>query len=117
MSNTLGPRSWYAYEGDDGVDYRVFTDDDLATAMNMTRNDSNRQLPRRYEARGVWAEATVSGRKVRKFLIAPTNDNTAYASESTSTVTVAGTAFRTTGRRGEQVSYGVNPPNDDGGII
>ena len=95
----------------------VATDDDLATAMNMTRNDSNRQLPRRYEPRGVWAEATVSGRKVRKFLIAPTNDNTAYASESTSNLTVDGTQYRTTGRRGEKVSYGVTPPNADGGVI
>lgn len=110
MSNTLGVRRYYRYTSDGGTDYKYLTDEDLGTAAGAVLGDTFPNLPRRFKPRGVYAEATVSGRKVRKFIICPTNDNTLYAAEASTAVTVQGTNFGTTGRKGEKVSFGRNPP-------
>lgn len=104
--NTLGPRGYYTYTSDSGVNYNILTDTDLATAMGLTPGVSgNPQLPRRFYPRIVYAEATIGGRLVRKRLVAGTNDNTVYAAEGSTTVTVDGQTFTTTGRRGEKVTF------------
>ena len=109
MPNVLGVRRYYRYVSDGGTAYKYLTDEDLGTAAGSVLNDSLPNLPRRFKPRGVYCEATVAGRKVRKYLICPTNDNTLYAAEASTVATIQGTAFATTGRRGEQASWGRNP--------
>ncbi len=105
MSNTLGPRGWYSYTSDGGEIYAILTDVDLATAGNLTAaTGAAPQLPRRFKPRVLLCEATISGRKVRKEIVVQAN-NGAYASDLGGTVTVAGTTFSITGRRGEKVSF------------
>ena len=107
--NTLGVRRYYAYESDGGTAYKYQTDETLGTAMNATLNDSNPNLPKRFKPRGVYVQATVAGQTVRKFVIAPKNDNTTYAAESSTALVIDGVTFGTTGRKGEQLSFGRNP--------
>lgn len=108
MSNTLGQRGYYAYTDDVGTQFKYQTDRDLGTAVGATLNSTLPDLPRRFRPRGIYVEATVSGRRVRKFVICPTADNEAYASNASQVVTIAGTAFNSTGRRGERATFGTN---------
>lgn len=108
--NTLGERRYYAYMSDGGTAYRYLTDVDLATAIGATENDTNPDLPRRFNPRILYAQATINGDLVRKSIIVPTVDNTAYAAESPTDLTIDTETFRTTGRRGEKQSFGANPP-------
>lgn len=108
MSNTLGQRGYYAYTDDSGAQFKYLTDRDLGAAVGATLNATLPDLPRRFRPRGIYVEATVSGRRVRKFVICPTADNEAYAANESQVVTIAGTGFNSTGRRGERVSFGTN---------
>lgn len=107
--NTLGVRRYYLYTTDGGTEYKYLTDETLGAAMNATLNDTNPNLPKRFKPRGVYVQATVAGQTVRKFLISPNVDNTAYAAEASTVVTIDGINFGTTGRKGEQFSFGRNP--------
>lgn len=108
MANTLGQRGYYEYTDDVGNQYKYQTDRDLGTAVGATLNATLDDLPRRFRPRGIYVEATVSGRRVRKFVICPTADNEAYAANASQVVTIGGTAFNSTGRRGERVTFGTN---------
>ena len=94
---------------DGGTAYKYLTDQTLGDAMNATLSDALPNLPRRFKPRGIYVEATVAGQKVRKFIISPVADNTAYAAEASTPLTIDGVAFATTGRRGEAFTYGRNP--------
>lgn len=107
--NTLGVRRYYQYTTDGGNTYKYLTDETLGTAMNATLNDTAPNLPKRFKPRGVYIQGTVAGQKVRKFVISPTSDNTTYAAEASTAVTIDGVNFGTTGRKGEQFSFGRNP--------
>lgn len=110
MSNTLGERLYYRYVDDNGAEFKYQTDSDLGTAVGAVLNDTLPNLPRRFKPRGVYCQAIVDGRLARKFLICPTTDNGVYAENASQVVAIDGTNFRTTGRRGEQLSFGGNPP-------
>lgn len=107
--NTLGVRRYYQYTTDGGENYKYLTDETLGGAMGATLNDTNPNLPKRFKPRVVYIQGTVAGQTVRKALIAPTVDNTTYAAEASTVVTIDGINFGTTGRRGEQFSFGRNP--------
>lgn len=111
MANVLGVRRYYAYTSDTQVVYKYQTDLDLGEAVGAELNDTAPNLPRRFKPRGVYVQAVVDGRTVRKFLICPTTDNEVYAADGSQAIPVAGTNFFSTGRKGEQVSFGQNPAN------
>lgn len=107
--NVLGGRSWYAYTGDSGASYSIQMDDSLAAAVGAVLNDSNPAPPRRLEPRVVYCEAQVSNGDVkRKALIIPTPDGAEYATDTTTTITIDGLVFQTTGRTGERLTFPVN---------
>lgn len=107
--NTLGVRRYYGYLADNGEAYKYLTDETLGTAMGATLNDTVPDMPKRFKPRVVFVEATVAGQVVRKEVIAPSTANAAYAANASTVVTIDGINFQTTGRRGEQVTFGKNP--------
>ncbi len=114
MSNTLGDRRYFRYVDDTGRQFKYLTDQDLGEAVGALLDDESPDLPRRFRPRGVYCQATVDGKRVRKYVICPTAGNAVYASNVSQGVTIDGTTFSTTGRRGERVSFGSNP---SGGAI
>jgi len=106
--NTLGQRGYYIYETDTADIHSYLTDRDLGAAVNAVLGDTDPPFPRRFSPRGVHVQATIAGKIVRKFLICPQPTNALFASSSSQTVTIDGTAFKTTGRRGESQSFGSN---------
>lgn len=107
--NTLGVRRYYKYTSDGGTEYKYLTDETLGTVMGAQLNDTLPTLPRRFKPRGVYVQGTVAGQKVRKFLISPLSDNTIYSAEGSVAVSIDGVNFGSTGRKGEQYSFGRNP--------
>lgn len=106
MSNTLGDRRYFEYISDTDQAFKYLTDEDLGTAVGGTLNDTNPDLPRRFRPRGVYVQDADGN---RKFLVCGKRTLAAYASNASSTVTIDETEFKTTGRKGEQVSFGANP--------
>jgi hypothetical protein len=105
MSNTLGNRKYFVYTDDTGEQYNILTDEDLGIAGGLTvATAGNPTLPRRFKPRGVYVEAVVEGENVRKFLVC-SDTSPAYASNISTNVTIDGTVFQTTGRRGEKASF------------
>lgn len=105
MANTLGSRGWYIYTSDGGTSYAILTDDDLATAAGLLpATGALPQLPRRFKTRVLLCEAEVEGSKVRKELTVQAN-NARYAAEVGGSITIDGTQFVVTGRRGEKMSF------------
>lgn len=107
--NLLGDRRYFRYVDDLGNQYKYLTDQDLGDAVGATLDDASPDMPRRFEPRGVWIQATVDGKRVRKFMICPTSSNAVYRSNVAQDVTVDSQTFRTTGRKGEVKTFGVNP--------
>lgn len=107
-ANSLGARSYYGYTADSGDTYSYLTDDDLATSVGATLEDGNEPFPRRFKPRGVYVQATVAGKVLRKFVICPDSTAAPYSQNTSATVTIDGTAFKTTGRRGESMSFANN---------
>lgn len=100
--NRLGPRSDYRYV-DDGLNaYRVTLDDSLAAAAGMIAATDEPRLPSRFKPRGVWVQAADGA---RKFLVCSPNDSTLYAANAPQSVVIDTESFRTTGRKGERVSF------------
>lgn len=100
----LGSRSYYAYTSDSGTIYSVLLDDDIATAGGLVADDTNPNKPNRFQMRGVYVEAITAGEKARKFIPCAA-DSTLYNTDTTTSVTIDGEAFDTTGRRGETLSF------------
>lgn len=103
--NLLGDRYYYKYTDDLGNDYKFLTDEDLGDAGNNEKDDTLDDLPRRFKPRGVYAQNDDGN---RKFIIVGDPDDEVFASNSSQTLTIDGQSFKTTGRRGEQVSFGRN---------
>jgi len=114
MAQRLGPRRYYTYTSDSGEDYSLLLDETLAIVPGTglvleVAGTNNPQPPRRFKPRGVyWASNTLglSG----KFIVCGTVGSTLYAKNSSTGVTIDEEEGRTTGRKGEKVSYGGNPP-------
>lgn len=105
--NLLGQRGWYLYTADNGNQYSYQTDRDLAAAVGATLNASNQTLPRGLRPRGVYCQDADGN---RKFVICPSTTTAAYEADGSTTLTIDGTAFTTTGKRGERVRVPNNPP-------
>lgn len=104
--NTLGPRGKYAYTSDTGEVYNITTDVDLATAAGLPASTAGvgSAKPTSLSLRVVFCQATIGGRLVRKSL--PVNaDSPLYDTDASTTVTIDGTVFTTTGRKGESYSF------------
>lgn len=110
--NTLGPRSVYKYTADSGTEYKYLTDDSLAQAAGAELNDSLPDLPPNFRPRIVHCQ---SADGIRKQLIIPDIENDIYSSDVPQNVTIDGKVFRTSGRRGERVTFRVNPPGQGNG--
>lgn len=115
IGNKLGERAWYQYTDDTGENYSVQLDSTNAEVMGFELNDENPNLPRRFTMRGVYAENSDGA---RKFLPAPTADSDVYSSNISVTLAIDTEEFKTTGRKGEKVSYARNkteaaPPPPD----
>lgn len=113
--NKLGSRSWWLYTDDTGETYSTQLDDTNAEVMGFEKNDENPNLPRRFTMRGVYAENAAGD---RKFLPAPTADSDVYSSNISITLDIDGEEWKTTGRKGEKLSYARNkteaaPPPPD----
>jgi len=114
MAQRLGSRSYYTYTSDSGDDYNLLLDDTMATlpgtglVLEAANSDSS-PPPRRFKPRGVFWESNTQGLS-SKFIVCGTVGSTLYSQNSSTSVTIDGEAGRTTGRKGEKVSYGGNPP-------
>lgn len=104
--NTLGPRAKYQYVSDTGDIFNIRTDVDLATAAGLTPSvaGTGQAKPGELSPRRVFCQATIAGALVRKALIVDI-DSPLYATTTAQTVTIDGTVFTTTGRKGETLSF------------
>jgi len=114
MAQRLGPRSYYTYTSDSGTEYSLLIDDTLATVAGTglvleTSSSTSSPPPRRFKPRGVFWESNTVGLS-GKFIVCGTIDGALYSNDSSTAVTIDGEVGRTTGRKGEKVSYGGNPP-------
>jgi len=108
-----GSKGKYVYENDGGGTYILTIDTDLVTAgQGLTAFDPANPPagaappPKRFKPRGVYWEGTAAGFEgKRKFLICGDVTATLYATTASSTLSVDGVAGRTTGRRGETLSF------------
>lgn len=100
--NRIGPRGRYDYESDDGTTYVIRTDADLATAGGLVANTTGgTPKPTGFQPRGVYAQASDGA---RRFIVCNL-DSTIYDTSSSTTVTIDGESFTTTGRRGEKLTF------------
>lgn len=100
--NTLGPRGDYVYEDDLGVEYKITTDVDLATAAGLVAATNQPRIPSRFYPRGVYVQSATGQ---RKFLVIGDVTNALYASNGRQNVTIDTVVFTTTGRKGERASF------------
>lgn len=108
QGQTTGPRRYFRYTDDDGAQSSVLLDETLGELGGLVLDDNLPPPPRRFRLRGVYVQGTVAGEVVRKFIVcAP--DSGLYRSNNSQPVAIDGVTFRTTGRRGERLSFGRNP--------
>lgn len=107
-----GPRDQYVYTTDTGAKYVLTLDADLAglsgglTVFDPAAPGAAVPAPRRFRPRGVYWQGTAAGYTTkRKFLVAGTPSDPIYASNTSQAITIDGVAGRTTGRRGERLSF------------
>ena len=105
----LGKKDRYTYTADDGQKFALKLDITLATAgaqglASTTTADGTTNKPTNFTPRGVHWQAIVDGAPVRKFLVCNA-DSALYTATTQTEVTVDGLVGRTTGRRGEKLTY------------
>lgn len=108
-----GGRSQYVYTDDTGVSYVLTLDDTLAsivgsglTPFDPATPGGATPPPRRFRPRGVYWQATAAGYEGRrKFLTCGTANGDLYGANLSATFEVDGIAGRTTGRRGERLTF------------
>ena len=107
-----GTRSKYVYTTDTDDEYILELDDTLATlspgltAFNPASPGDATPAPRRFKPRGVHWQGTAAGfEKKRKFIICGKTDDALYDTTTSSTLTIDGAAGKTTGRRGETLTF------------
>lgn len=105
--NRLGPKAKYQYTADNGATYVLTLDPDLVVAgSGLVAGNVGQTAPKRFKPRVVFAQFIDAGKIYRKSLIAGTIDGALFASNTPQVVTIDGAAFTTTGRRGEQQTFG-----------
>lgn len=113
--NTLGKRAKFIYTSDSGQAYVMTLDEDLGTAAGLPQRDATNggnavRRPTRFKPRVVFVEATIEGEEegdsyvARKELVVNAT-SALYNTNSAATVTIDGTEFTSTGRRGEKLSF------------
>lgn len=107
-----GSRSKYVYTMDGGQDVILTLDDTLAalsttlTAFNPASPGTAVPAPRRFKPRVVFWEGTAAGFEgKRKAIVVGDTSDTIYATQTGAALTVDGVAGRTTGRRGEKLTF------------
>ena len=106
---TLGIRSYFSYLGDDGTTYKVQLDNTLGILGGLAVDDQGVSLPRRFRPRHVWVEAMIGTQKARKRIVCAPN-SPLYTSDVPVDIVIDTVTFTSTGRVGEKVSFGMNPP-------
>lgn len=113
LGQFLGPRQKYVYTMDSDVEVVLTLDATLGGLANTgltvfdpaTPGDAV-NAPRRFKPRGVYWQGTATGfEKSRKFLVCGDPAATLYASQVSQAVTIDGVAGKTTGRRGEKLTF------------
>ena len=115
--NILGRRSYYLYTSDTGDEFSILTDDSLAEAVGLVLNADNPAPPRRFQPRVLHVEFNSDAGLKRKSLVIGDASQANYSSNTTSTVTIDGDNYQTTGRRGETLSFPRNADPVDPGDI
>lgn len=107
-----GTRGKYVYTNDAGSDYILTLDDTLAalsttlTAFDPANPGTATPAPRRFSPRGVYWQGTAAGfTGKRKFIVCGDTTDTLYSTSTSDTLTVDGAAGKTTGRRGERLTF------------
>ena len=104
--NRLGGKTVVTYVTDAGVLINLQLDTDLIISnAGLTIGTGGQPKPLRFTPRGVFAQARVGSRTVRKFLVCGTNDAALYATNVPQSFNIDGLVFTTTGRKGERQSF------------
>lgn len=106
--NTLGVRRYYKYTTDKDIVHSYLTDKDLGDAVSGELDDTSPPFRKRFKPRGVYCEAVIDGTKHRKFVVVPKTSNAVWA-DTSKDISIDGKTFKTTGRKGESMSFGANP--------
>lgn len=101
----LGTRSYYGYTNDAGTVYSLLLDDTLAAAAGLAANDAGVSPPRRWKPRVVFVQSAAGNRKE----LVVNAGSALFNTDTSASVTIDGTVFNSTGRRGEKLSFPNNP--------
>lgn len=107
-----GTRGKYVYTSDTDDEYILEMDTTLAalsstlTAFNPASPGDATPAPKRFKPRGVHWQGTAAGFEgKRKFIVCGTTEDTLYDTSVSATLTIDGAAGKTTGRRGETLTF------------
>lgn len=109
VGNRLGPRKTFVYTTDSSVDYNITLDESVATALgNPASTDGDLPILRASAARPLQPRyvllALQSNPAIRKSAIVCENDNTTFAADGPTEVTINSVVWNVTGRVGEKRS-------------
>lgn len=104
-----GSRATYEYIAESGAVYQLSLDETLGgitdAGLNRATTDTTATpAPKRFKPRGVYWEGTLDSKVRRKFIVCAST-STLYQSDTSQDVTIDGVAGKTTGRRGETLSF------------
>lgn len=107
-----GTRGKYVYTTDTDDEYILELDTTLAalsttlTAFDPASPGDATPAPKRFTPRGVHWQGTAAGfERKRKFIVCGQTDDTLYDSSTSQTLTIDGAAGKTTGRKGEKLTF------------
>jgi hypothetical protein len=109
VGNRLGPRGTFVYTSDSLIDYNITLDRSVALAVgNTLSTDATLPIVRASGRRPIEPRslllALVSDPTITKKAIVSEADNTLFAADGASTVTINGVSWVVTGRVGEKRS-------------
>lgn len=105
-----GTKCTYEYVSDISAKYLIVLDETLGSLVGnglilATETTTGTPAPRRFEPRTVFWTGIINGRNVRKQVICGTPDADYYATDVSQTLEIDGVVGRTTGRRGEKLTF------------
>lgn len=107
----LGKKGSYKYTADSGNVYVIRRDQTLATVNGaelppaVVGDEELSATPKGLKFRGVFWQAELNGRIVRKFIICGSILSPLYEKDTSSNLTIDNVAGYTTGKKGEQLTY------------
>lgn len=107
VGNRLGPRKTFLYETDSLVEFNILLDESVASAVgNTASTDGTLPVLRASGTRPIEPRylllALQSDTSIRKKAIVGANDNSLFAADGPSTVTINSVVWVVTGRVGEK---------------